>query len=239
MLTLYAISTKQLLRQPQLWLVMAASVIACEILPAFELFSFDRREMATLDILKATLFFCVFLSLLISSYQLLGKELHDRVALVLFTKPISYFNVILAKLASLLTVLSMICLMLGLWILKQGWYMDWSSSMISYALVSIWCVFLQGAMILSVSVAITILAGSISGIVTPIIFIVISNCVPGNILPWLSIIIPPFPWFDLSASIFSQELIPVRYLIEISLYAVVYSLWAMFISSIALKYREY
>lgn len=235
----FLLTAKELYRKSYIWYINLFAILACEILPAFELFAFGKTEIATLDILQATLFFTMLICLLISSYQLLGRELHERMALTLFTKPISPFCVILGKVLALLSILFIISLIQGLCILKQGWYLDWPNEIFRYTILSIWTVFLQGVMVLSLSTVLSICFGSIIGAIGPLIIIMTSYIVPAKILVWLSPIIPAMPWFDLSSIFYSGEQIMPVFILSLSAYGIMYALWMLFLGGLGLKIKEF
>lgn len=240
MFPVYALTLKQLIRQSHLWYIILFAIISIEIAPAFaELFTFGKTELAVIDALQATFFMIVLLSVVSSSYSLLGKELNQRIAMTLLTKPIHYQKVIYAKYLALLTSLVVISFFLGLCILKQAWVLEWQNLSIKLAFYSVVGIFFQGTIILSLSMALSIVLGPLYAVLLTLALTFAGFFFPIHLIKYVCFIIPAMPWFDLSVPIYSQTDIPIWFMGKLILYSVTYSGLMLYLSKLSLERKEF
>lgn len=240
MSTVYLLTLRQLLRQPHLWYLMLFALLAIEISPAWaEVYAFGRSEVAVIDTLQATFFVIVLLSVVTSSYSLLGRELGHRIAMTLFTKPIEFHSVLYAKYLALLTSLLFVCLFLGLWMLKQAWYLDWQFIGIKLAFYSMICIFFQGMMILSLSIAWSVSVGPLFSVLLTMLMTFAGYFMPIQYLKYICFFVPATPWFELSTPIAKMEDVPLSFMLFMVLYSVCFSALMIHLSKIFLSRKEF
>lgn len=238
-LCIFKLTFKEILQLSYLWYILLASVAAIEILPAFELLHFGNADNAILNVLQASVFSAVLFTIIIACYTLLGRELNQKIAMNLFTKPISFRQVLLGKYFALVSIISLQVLLLGLGVFKQAWVLNWESTTVLHAVISLWSVFLQGIMLLSLSILMTIVFGSLAGLFLTISFIMLSYCLPPGCLFWFCVIIPPLPWFDITPVYFAGGEIAPLYVLFFSVFAVAYSAFMIELGSKFLERREF
>ena len=237
---LYLITLKQMLRHSTLWYIILFSLVSSEIAPAFaELFTFGRVEVAVIDASQACVYLGVLLATVNGCYSLMGKELNEKVALTLFTKPITLSSFVWAKYASLISGLLVLVTVQGVWLYKQSIVLEWTSLGLSNALFALGSVFFQGIILLSVAILFTIRFGGLVGVIITLLFCCLSYIFPQNILPWICPLLPALPWYDLSPVIYSAKPVSGLYFILISLYAIVYSTASLFFATKILERRDF
>ena len=240
MLSIYQITLRQMVRQTHLWIILMFAIISLELSPAFaELFAFGKTEVAVIDTLQATYFLIILLTVVSSSYTLLGRELSQRMAITLFTKPIPIHVVLYSKFLALLSSLLVVSFFLGLWILKQAWYLHWPFIGVQLAFCSMISIFFQGMMILSLSIALSISLGPLFAVMLTIIMAFAGFFMPIHALKFVCFIIPALPWFDLSFPIYTQSKISLFFMLKLMAYAAPYSMFMIYLSRCFLNKKDF
>jgi|SaaInlStandDraft_1057018.scaffolds.fasta_scaffold17908_4 ABC-type transport system involved in multi-copper enzyme maturation permease subunit len=240
MLHLYWITLRQLLRQSALWWLNLFVIAFSEIAPAFaEVFCFGKVEQAIVDCSTATVYLAVLLSVVTTSYQLLAKEFNERVALTLFTKPLSLLEILLAKYFALLTTLFIIAMVQGLMILKHAYTYELSHESWFSLATALYAVFLQGLILQSLGLMFSCRFHGLSSLYLTLGMILLGQTVPPYFLSWTCFFIPGLQWYDLSYWIYNNHSIPMEYLANLSLYAIAYSGLMVVLGSYFLDKREF
>ncbi len=236
---IYRITVREIFKLSYLWYINIFGLVAAETLPAFGLFHFGSSMAGVLEILQSCLFFTIFISVLTVCYTLFGKELYYKMALTLFTKPVSRTTILIAKYFALISVISVCVLTQGLWLMKQIIYLGWNVQQIILALAAIWNVFLLGGMLLSLALAFTLYIGPLAAVFLTVIATVTSFLLPETALYIASPLIPAIPWMDLNAMIYKNIPLTFKYFSSQTLYAVAYSSWMLFLCSERLKRLQF
>jgi len=240
MLHLYWINLRQLLRQPSLWWLNLFVIAFSEVAPAFaEVFSFGKVEQAIVDCSTATVYTAILLSVVTSSYQLLAKEFNEKVALTLFTKPLSTLEILLSKYFALLTTLAIIGAVQALMILKHAITYELSGASWVNLVISIYAVLLQGLILQSLGLMFSCRFHGVSSLYLTIGFILLGQTLPPFLLSWVCFMIPGLQWYDLSYWIYNNHAIPVDYLVHLSLYALSFSGLMVVLGAYFLEKREF
>lgn len=240
MIRLYWITLRQLLRQPIFWVINVSIIVISEISPAFaEIFSFGRVEQAVMDTSRASVYMAVWLTALVCSYQLLSKEINEKVALSLFTTPLGPLGFLSSKAAALFTTLTLVFMVQGTMIFKHSWTYEWTSEGIFFLLFNLYTVLLQGLMLLSLSIMCSCVIHGIRSLYLAIVLMVAGSMVPE---PWslgLSWLCPLLGWFDLSYWMYHRVEIPFLLVFALTAYALAYSCWMIWVGSQWLSRRDY
>lgn len=240
MLQLYWITLRQLLRQSSIWWLNLFVIAFSEIAPAFaEVFSFGKVEQSIVDCATATVYLAVLLTVVTSSYQLLAKEFNERVALTLFTKPLSLLEILLSKYLALLTTLFMVSIIQSLMVLKHAYVYDLSLESWKNLFIAMYAVFLQGLILQSLGLMFSCRFHGVSSLYLTLGMILLGQTLPSHLLSWSSFIIPALQWYDLSYWIYNNHPVSLSYLGNLSLYALAYSSLMVVLGSSFLKKREF
>ena len=240
MFHLYWITLRQLLRQSSLWWLNLFVIAFSEIAPAFaEVFSFGKVEQAIVDCSTATVYFAVLLSVVTSSYQLLAKEFNEKVALTLFTKPLSLLEILLSKYFALLTTLFIIALVQTLMVMKHAYTYELSENSWKTLFFAIYSVFLQGLILQSLGLMFSCRFHGLSSLYLTLFMIFLGQTFPIKLIFWVSFAIPALQWFDLSYWIYNGHPIPSMYLFNLTLYALGYSGLMVVLASFFLQKKEF
>lgn len=237
---LYWITLRQLLRQSSLWWLNIFVIAFSEIAPAFaEVFSFGKVEQAIVDCSTATVYFAVLLSVVTTSYQLLAKEFNERVALTLFTKPLSLLEILLAKYFALLTTLFIIASVQALMILKHAFTYELSPESWSNLINALYTVFLQGLILQSLGLMFSCRFHGLSSLYLTMGMIILGQMLPSKLLVWICFLVPGLQWYDLSYWIYNNLAVPTGYLPSLTLYALSFSSLMVVLGSFFLRQREF
>jgi ABC-type transport system involved in multi-copper enzyme maturation permease subunit len=240
MFRLFWLNLRQLLRQRHLWYINFFVIVVSEIAPAFaELFTFGKVEVAIIECASACVYTGVLLFVITSCFHLLGKELNERVALTMFSKPISMRMFILIKFCSLLSAVTVIFLFQALFVCKQFYVFGLSQQGLLMALYWLFCVYLQGVIILAISVGLTILSSPILGLVLTFVIMILPYFWTFTSLVWVCWIIPALPWFDLSNALYKGNQVPFHYIASLFAYSVLYTLVWLILSTKWIKAKEF
>ncbi|MBF0196868.1 MAG: hypothetical protein HQL32_04130 [Planctomycetes bacterium] len=240
MFSIYLITLKQLLRHSTIWYINLFAIVSSELAPPFaELFTFGRVELAVIDAVQACVYVGILLSAINACYALMGKELNEKVALTLFTKPLSMHSFVLGKYWALLSCILIVCMVQSLWMYKQAFVLGWSNLGFMIALMAIYSVFCQGVILLSLAVFLTASIGPLLGIFTLISLWLIGYIVPQSFLPYICWAVPPFKWYDLSPVIYEGRMVSGVYLLLLGIFALAYSSFCVILAARVLKRKEF
>lgn len=231
---------RQLLRERHLWYINLFIIVVSEVAPAFaELFTFGKVDVAIIECASACVYLGVLLFVITSCFHLLGKELNEKVALTMFSKPIHMRTFIMAKFFSILAAVTVIFLFQSIWVWKQFYIYDIDSSSLKTAFIWLLCVYLQGVILLAMSMGLTVLAGPIIGILCTFILMTLPYVWSLTSLVWVSWILPAFPWFDISNALYKGVDVPFSYALLLIGYAIFYSSSWLFVSVKAIEAKEF
>lgn len=237
---LYKLTIRQLLRQANIWYINLFAFISIEISPSFaELFTFGRTEVAVIDAVQACVFLNVLVFALLGSYTLFYLEFKRKVAFNLFSRPVEVSAFMFAKFLALLTFLLLACLFQAVLILKHAYLLNWSYNGVYLALCSLWSVFWQGVIFLSISVTFAVIFGDIIGIFGAIFLLFLGYTIPTQVLAYTCFLIPAIPWYDLSLAVYGKELLSLTYMLFLSLYACSYSSFIIYLAIIYVKLKKF
>ena len=240
MFPIYKMTLKQILRLPLLWWSMMSVVVLSEITPSFaEVTAFGNVKQAVLDCAQATSWGSILITIVMSSYLTLGKELDENVALTVFTKPLSLRTFLLAKTMALTTGISLVFLMQALMISRLGWIYQWESNSYWTFVTTLWLILVQGLMLLSLNTLVSTIFKSASSLwITGAIW-VLPLVLPSSFYPWICWLCPIWVWFDVSFEIYNSIKLSNTTLFWLSLYGILYSFSWIEISSFTLKKRQF
>jgi ABC-type transport system involved in multi-copper enzyme maturation permease subunit len=237
---IFKITFRQLLRQPLLWWLCFGVIILSEITPSFaEVVAFGNIEQAVLNCSQGIAWFGVIMSVLISSHLVLGKELDEKVALTLFTKPLPHFQFLMGKFFALLGFNLILFLVQSLMILKIGWTYEWSEQGFSTFFMAITCVMLQGFMIMGLSIFCTCCFGTSISLWMTVLIWVLPYLLSEKPMAMMAFFFPLWDRFDITYSIFHGLEIDWFIILPFSLYAISYLIAMVLLASLVLKEREY
>jgi len=240
MTRLYWMNLRQLLRERHLWYINLFVIIISEIAPAFaELFTFGKVDVAIIECASACVYVGVLLFVITSCFHLLGKELNERVALTMFSKPISIRGFILAKFSAILTAVTIIFMFQSLLVWKQFIVYELSDESLRMAFYWLFCVYLQGIILLALSMTLTVLVGPIIGLLFTFLMLTFPYLWTLTPLAWVCWFIPAFPWFDLSNALYKGNAVPGTYILGLTIYATLYTLACLIISVKSIKTKEF
>jgi len=240
MLHLYWITLRQLLRQSSLWWLNIFVIAFSEIAPAFaEVFCFGKVEQAIIDCSTATVYLAILLSVVTCSYQLLAKEFNEKVALTLFTKPLSLLEILLAKYFALLTTLLLITAVQTIMITKHAYTYELSGESWKSLFIAMYAVLLQGLILQSLGLMFSCRFHGVASLYLTLSMILLGQTFPSYLLSWVSFFIPGLQWYDLSYWIYNNHPIPLSYMGNLTLYAFAYSAFMVYMGAFFLKKREF
>ncbi|MBF0243864.1 MAG: hypothetical protein HQL31_01155 [Planctomycetes bacterium] len=240
MFEIYKITFRRLVREPFYWLLLLSSVLACEIAPAFsDLFSFGKMEFASMDIVQATVFMALLAYVVRGSMVVLGRDLGERNDLILFSRPISRRTILIARFLAIYSALSCISLLLGIWLIKQGWYLNWGYKTFSLALCCAWNAWLQASVLLSLLVALAAMTETLYAILIVLAAYMFSYCIPSDYSALTCWLLPPFQWYDLGPVIYSGGSVGWVYMTLLTAYSMLYSAFILTLGGMALERREF
>ena len=240
MFVIFKMTFRQLLQQPLLWWLCFGIVLISEVAPSFaEVVSFGNVEQAVLNCAQATAWFGILVSVLLSSHMVLGKEIDEKVAMTIFSKPISHFSFLAGKFLALLSYITFLFLIQGLMVLKVGYVYEWSMGGYIYFVAAMFYVFLQGLMLLGLSIFSCCLCGSYASIFLTLFLWVLPIFTIKYLWLPLGVFLPFWGQFDLSYYIFHQLPLPYGEFLPLGLYSVGYMLLMVFLGSMILERRQY
>lgn len=240
MLSIYFVTFRQLLRQSILWWICVAVVIMSEVMPSFaEVVAFGHVEQAVISSAQGVLWLGVLCSILLSSHYVLGKELEEKVALTIFTKPISAFSFLMGKFFALLTFNSVIFVIQVLCVLKTGWVYEWSLEGYVMFFHSIWMVFCQGIIFLGLTV---FCCCCFSPFLAPLLACclwLLATFVPSTLAWLVSPLLPYWSAYDISFNIFHKVPVSASDTLLLTAYALACLFLSVYAGACALDHREY
>jgi len=142
----------------------------------------------------------------------------------MFSKPISMHVFIWAKFFALVVAVTVIFLFQALLVWKQFYVYELSNQSLLMALYWLLCVYFQGMIILAISMAFTVLTGSIMGLVLNFIMLLLPYLWGVTSLVWVCWSLPALPWFDISNALYKGDVVPWHYMVGLAFYACLYSL---------------
>jgi ABC-type transport system involved in multi-copper enzyme maturation permease subunit len=240
MLSIYKMTLNQILRLPLLWWSMMSVIVLSEIMPSFaEVTAFGNVKQAVLDCAQATAWGSILITIVMSSYMTLGKELDERVALTVFTKPISFRTFLLAKIMALTTGITLVFLIQALMISRLGWIYEWESSSYWTFATTLWLILVQGMMLLSINTLASTVFKSASSLWITVAIWALPLVLPPSFYPWVCWACPMWVWFDVSFEIYHNIKLSTSTIFFLSLYGLLYSGCWLELSSWALKKRQF
>lgn len=240
MFPIYKMTLKQILHLPLLWWSMISVVVLSEITPSFaEVTAFGNVKQAVLDCAQATSWGSILVTIVMSSYLTLGKELDEKVALTVFTKPLSFRAFLLAKTMALTTGISLVFLIQALMISRLGWIYNWENSSYWSFATTLWLILVQGLMLLSLNILVSTIFKSASSLWITAAIWILPLILPSSSYPWFCWLFPIWVWFDVSYEIYHSIELSKAHLFYLSLYGILYAFAWIEISSYMLKKRQF
>lgn len=240
MLVIFKMTFRQLLCQPLLWWLCFGIVLISEVAPSFaEVVSFGNVEQAVLNCAQATAWLGILVSVLLSSHMVLGKEIDEKVALTIFSKPISHFSFLAGKFLALFSYITILFLVQGIMVLKVGFVYEWSLDGYIYFAAAMFYVFFQGLMLLGLSIFSCCLCGSYASLFLILFLWIIPVYLTKFLWLPLGIFLPMWDQFDLSYFIFHQLPLPYDEFLPFGLYAIGYMVVMVLLGSMILERRQY
>jgi hypothetical protein len=219
---------------------MMSVVVLSEIMPSFaEVTAFGNVEQAVLDCAQATAWGSILMTVVMSSYMTLGKELEERVALTVFTKPIELTTFLMGKTCALITGIVIVFCIQGLMISRLGWIYGWETSSYHAFALTLWLILMQGIMILAVSTIASTLFKSTAAIWVTIGLWILPLFLPEWSFAWSSWILPMWVWFDFSYEIYHKTAFNPVDLLLLSSYSLLFSASWLGISAWTLSRRQF
>lgn len=248
--TALALTTfKEMKRQPSIWVIYIAGLLITLILPAVTIFAIGNEKYLLFEYGISTIEIGGLLLAIFGSLRAVAAEIENKTILVLLSKPISRFNLIIGKFFGVLLVIFLYHLILsfGLIIAFYWWhstqgiegsslYRDGFLAVLSvegsYIIKASYLLLLQNsimtATLISCSVFLPVAGNALVGI---IIFLL------GQLSDWLNFIfsdvflfsifvkiLPDFRLFDITNLYSEQVAVPISYLFAATFSGIIYTL---------------